>query len=98
PHHQDGCPISRSFFARYGIPLLSLTNSSHPVNSSGQYPLVPHLAKNERDMGHPSAGWAKPLPPRFLLPLRKRRRTAHNLNNFLGDRRLPHTVHRQREG
>ena len=51
-----GCPISRSFFARCGIPLRLLSDSRlspmHlPVSIGGSA----HLAKNERDMGHPAS-------------------------------------------
>src|ERR1700733_12444592 len=46
----DGCPISRSFFARCGIPLLFPSDSRFirmhlAVNIGG----IPYLAKNERD-------------------------------------------------
>jgi hypothetical protein len=53
---EDGWPISRWFFARCGIPLLFPSNSRFArwhlaVNLGG----IPHLAKNQRDMGHPSS-------------------------------------------
>src|ERR1700722_10374058 len=48
-----GCPISRSFFARCGIPrtltFFSTFGKKH-VERCG----IPYLAKNERDMGHPT--------------------------------------------
>ena len=51
----DGCPTSRSFFARCGIPLpLSLGLSIHPRHLTVNLGGIPYLAKNERDMGHPS--------------------------------------------
>jgi hypothetical protein len=40
-----GCPTSRSFFARCGF-----TTALNPKALR----LDPHLAKNERDVGHPS--------------------------------------------
>jgi hypothetical protein len=53
---EDGWPISRWFFARCGNPLLFPSNSRFArwhlaVNIGG----IPHLAKNQRDMGHPSS-------------------------------------------
>jgi hypothetical protein len=48
-----GCPISRSFFARYEIPRL-LTESFGPRKAfKVEIRGIPHLAKNERDVGHP---------------------------------------------
>src|ERR1700723_2282641 len=44
--------ISLVFREMWNTPALA-PNLSHPVSSLGQHPLVPHLAKNERDMGHP---------------------------------------------
>src|ERR1700722_16245411 len=48
-----GCPISRSFFARYGIPQRS-TCFFPKVEKKVKVRGIPHLAKNERDMGHPT--------------------------------------------
>jgi VWFA-related protein len=69
PHHEHGCPISRSFFARHGIPPRSPRNSSHPFDSLGQHSSVPHLAKNKREVGHPCSWWGKGFAhrPIFLL-------------------------------
>jgi hypothetical protein len=61
----DGWPTSRSFFARCGIPRLSTGHSLlatglhvhghlHPVHPGAEVCGIPHLAKNERDVGHPS--------------------------------------------
>jgi hypothetical protein len=48
-----GCPISRSFFARCGMPQRS-TCFFLKVEKKVQVRGIPHLAKNERDMGHPT--------------------------------------------
>src|ERR1700735_3298663 len=51
---KDGCPISRSFFARCGITrVLNLSASVNP-ESEENMSVSQHLAKNERDVGHPS--------------------------------------------
>jgi hypothetical protein len=65
-----GCPISRSFFARCGIrePLSSLpVAENQPVERRG----LPHLAKNERDMGHPFIRGRRTKNIRILFLLRK---------------------------
>src|ERR1700721_1247752 len=52
---KDGCPISRSFFARCGIPLLFPSGLwIHPTHLAVNIGGIPNLAKNQRDMGHPS--------------------------------------------
>ena len=50
-----GCPTSRSFFARCGIPPM-LDRSVHRITREleGRFSGIPHLAKNERDVGHPA--------------------------------------------
>jgi hypothetical protein len=53
PTRDPGCPISRSFFARCGIPRLSPQTLNSTKKSEGCGSGIPHLAKNERDMGHP---------------------------------------------
>jgi hypothetical protein len=47
-----GWPISRSFFARYGIPRIS-TFCRLGLKAPGLPRWYPHLAKNERDVGPP---------------------------------------------
>ncbi len=52
---KDGWPVSRSFFARSGIPPLPTTKCRRMRRESeGKSSGIPYLAKNERDMGHPS--------------------------------------------
>jgi len=54
----DGCPTSRSFFARCGIPLALTVRFQGPIETQGlqgESRGIPHLAKNERDVGHPSS-------------------------------------------
>src|ERR1700678_2872617 len=72
PHHEHGCPTSRSFLARCGTdeycPELLIGCEALGGDSSG----IPHLAKNERDVGHPCSWWgqvfARRLPThRWLL-------------------------------
>ena len=47
---EAGCPTSRSFLARCGIPLQLPSDSDHPMRSVINVGRIPHLAKNERDM------------------------------------------------
>src|SRR5580698_7002940 len=61
-----GCPISRSFFARCGRPR---TLTFFPTFKKKQVECcgIPYLAKNERDMGHPTIlGRDKTLSRAFL--------------------------------
>jgi hypothetical protein len=61
PHHEHGCPTSRSFLARCGTdeycPELLIGCEVLGGESGG----IPHLAKNERDVGHPLKGWTLQL-------------------------------------
>jgi hypothetical protein len=65
PVTNDGCPTSRSFFARCGIPRLSAAHSPlatgldvhdhlRPYPQGAEVRGIPHLAKNERDVGYPA--------------------------------------------
>jgi len=52
---KDGCPISRFVFCQmWDSNTLSLRLSVHPMHLAVNIGGIPHLAKNERDMGHPS--------------------------------------------
>ena len=53
PDHEHGCPISRSFFARCGSNECRLELLIGCWEFRGESSGIPHLAKNERDVGHP---------------------------------------------